>query len=359
MTTLIDDRNSRPGGLTADDLRFTPPAFEPSVLLAFLKHHYGISGRLTPLAGERDQNFKVTAEDSGRFVVKVSSPDEDPPVIDFQIKALKHIEAVDPGLPVPRLVPSLKGEETTTLRDGNGNAHAVRLVTYVPGEPLIAHGSPSLGTIRQIGALQGRLCLALRDFAHPAESHLMPWDSLNGLVVSDSLRTGYLPPQLADACAPILEHLANGGLARLQSLPAQVIHNDAHVGNLLCAPGAPEIVTGVIDFGDIVKRPLVVDLSTSLQSLIERDRSIVETTTALVGGFEEFVTLPQEQRAVFADALYARLILTVQLMSFRAENNLGPGNELRDVELPRTIAALENMLAFDHNQLAEALGCRT
>jgi len=256
---------------------------------------------------------------------------------------------------VPRLVLSLQGEESTALCDASGTIHAVRLVTFVPGEPLIAHDPPSLDTIRQIGALQGRLCLALCDFSHPAENHFMPWDSLNGLVVSDSLRTSYMPPQVADACAPVLNRLANGGLVRLQSLPAQVIHNDAHVGNLMCEPGAPENVAGVIDFGDIVRRPVVVDLSTSLQSLFERDRNIVEVTRALVGGFEEFVVLPQEQRAVLADALYARLILTIQLTSFRVENNLDPGNEQRDVELPRMIFALENMLALDQDQFAAAL----
>lgn len=355
MTTLIADRNPRSGDLTADDLRFTPPAFEPPELLRFLKDHYGINGQLTRLTGERDQNFKVSTRDSGEFVLKVSSPDEDPSVIDFQIKALKHIEAVDPGLPVPRLVASLQGEETTTLCDGDGTIHAVRLVTFLPGEPLIAHDPPSLDMIRQIGALQGRLCLALGDFSHPAENHFMPWDSLNGLVVSDTLRASYMPPQVVDACAPVLDRLVNGGLARLQSLPAQVIHNDAHVGNLMCEPGAPETVTGVIDFGDIVRRPLVVDLSTSLQSLIERDRNIAQMTRALVGGFEEFVALPKEQRAMLADALYARLILTVQLMSFRVENDLDPGNELRDVELLRAIFALENMLAFDQDQFAAAL----
>jgi Ser/Thr protein kinase RdoA (MazF antagonist) len=355
MTTLTADRNPRLGGLTADDLRFTPPAFEPSVLVPFLEDHYGITGQLTRLAGERDQNLRVTTGGRGEFVLKISSPDEDSPVIDFQIKALKHIEAVDPDLPVPRLVQSLLGAETTALCDASGAIHAVRLVTFVPGEPLIAHDPPSLDTIRQIGALQGRLCLALGEFCHPAENHFMPWDSLNGLVVSDTLRTDYMPAQLADACAPVLDRLANGGLARLQSLPAQVIHNDAHVGNLLCEPGAAETVTGVIDFGDIVRRPLVVDLSTSLQSLIERDRNIAQMTRALVGGFEEFVALPQEQRTMLADALFARLILTVQLMSFRVENELDPRDELRDVELPRAILALEHMLAFDPDQFAAAL----
>ena len=47
--------------------------------------------------------------------------------------------------------------------------------------------------------------------------------------------------------------------------------------------------------------------------------------------------------------------LTVQLMSFRVENELDPRDELRDVELPRAILALEHMLALDPDQFAAAL----
>ena len=56
------------------------------------------------------------------------------------------------------------------------------------------------------------------------------------------------------------------------TLPAQTIHNDGHWGNVLCDPAAPDTITGVIDFGDQVEGPLVVDLATSMFGLTHTER---------------------------------------------------------------------------------------
>ena len=76
----------------------------------------------------------------------------------------------------------------------------------------------------------------------------------------DQLRYHCMPQQLEARCANHFDRLQEYTLMALRNLPSQVIHNDAHYGNLLCATNNPEQLTGVIDFGDIIKRPLVVDL---------------------------------------------------------------------------------------------------
>ena len=59
---------------------------------------YGLHGEFTPLYSERDQNFRVTSERDGRFVLKVYNRAEAPGVVDFQTQALLHIERQDPTL---------------------------------------------------------------------------------------------------------------------------------------------------------------------------------------------------------------------------------------------------------------------
>ncbi|WP_449376157.1 phosphotransferase [Bosea thiooxidans] len=59
-----------------------------------------LAGEASELTGERDRNYHLRAGDA-HYVLKVSNPAEDPQVIDFQTRALLHIAAVDPGLPVP------------------------------------------------------------------------------------------------------------------------------------------------------------------------------------------------------------------------------------------------------------------
>ena len=84
--------------LSLEDLRFNPPEFPESVLHALLQREYNMAGPLKRLSGERDQNFRVTAATGKRYVLKISSPEEEESLIDFQIRALQHLEAVDEGL---------------------------------------------------------------------------------------------------------------------------------------------------------------------------------------------------------------------------------------------------------------------
>jgi len=340
--------------LTADDLRFTPPDLPQEVLAPFLLDHWGIRGEFKALAGERDQNFRVLTDEGIRYVYKIGSPIEDPVLVDFQIKALLRLEQADPDLPVPRMVRTLRGRVAESLIDANGNGHVVRVLSWIPGAPIGGFAPPSVDTIAQIGALQGRMCRALEGFEHAAAGHFMPWDIMNDLVVSENLCAHYLRDGLAERCTPMLDRLKNDSLPRMHRLPHQVIHNDAHSGNVMVDPEDPARVTGVIDFGDLICRPIVVDLATSLASLLERSPAPVRAAAALVRGFQRYTPIPAEQLELLYDATVARAIMTVQLLQFRVEHTQ-VDTEMRDIDLPQCKAGLERILALDENEFVAAV----
>ena len=342
-----------PGVLTAEDLRFSPPRIDEDLLARFLPEHWGIEGSLDSLSGERDQNLRVTTTDGSCYVLKVASPLEDLVLVDFQIQALLHLEAADPGIPIPRILRSLDGNLFETLTTDLG-AHPVRVLTWVNGVPFGELDPPSHDTITQIGALQGRMCRAFQGFRHAGGSHFMPWDILNGLVVSRALCNNYLRGDLAIRCAPILEHLSTVALPRMTQLPHQVIHNDAHSGNVLCDPRDPGTVVGVIDFGDLLYRPIVVDLATSLASIMETAESPVSASAALVGGFARNLEIPAEQLELVYDALLARAILIVQLLQFRAENTDAEAS-LAEEDIPLVKRGLERALTMKRSEFYDAL----
>ncbi|MGI9316579.1 MAG: phosphotransferase, partial [bacterium] len=294
--------------LSADALGFNPPALPLIDLSRLLLEQYGVEGKMKPLAGERDQNLRITDATDQRYVLKVSGPEEDASIVDFQIKALEHIRTSDPDLNVPRHIPNHEGKLSTQLQAADGQVHIVRLLTFVEGVPLEEFGALSDSLIQQIGELQGRLCRAFEGFGHPAENHFMPWDAMNGLVVSDSLRNGYLPAHLVNASESVLQRLEREVLPIMQKMPSQVIHNDAHTGNVLCHVDNHDQVSGLIDFGDIVRRPMVVDLATSLANIAEHNSNVIAAACMLLGGFERHRTLPEGQHEVFYDALCARAI---------------------------------------------------
>ena len=182
----------------------------------------------------------------------------------------------------------------------------------------------------------------------------MPWNILNGLVVSHELRTRYLRDGLAERCAAALRRLENESLPRMLALPVQTIHNDGHWGNVLCDPENPETITGVIDFGDQIEGPLVVDLATSMSSVLERSEAPLEATAALVQGFELHLALPEEQRELLYDATLARAIMIVQLLEFRAQHTeVDP--ELRDVDIPIVKQTLKRILSIDPDDFLQAV----
>lgn len=351
---MPDTARDEHGTLKPEDLRFTPPTLGDGDARRFLTTNWGFDGELKRLAGERDQNFRVTRDDGRQFVLKVSSPIEDPLLVDFQVQALLHIDRSDPGVPVPHHVMSVAGNPVETLTAG-GESHAVRLLTYIEGVPwssLETHLPPA--GVTAVGALQGRLCRALADFSHPADSHFMPWDAMNGLVCSHDLVDNYLPDEIRRACLPHLERLERESLPRMHEFPSQVIHNDAHTGNIMCRPKDPSQITGIIDFGDLARRPLLTDLATSLSNFIGHTDDPMAVSGALVRGFREQTEFPEEQLALLYDASLARAILTVQLLTFRAVNT--EGNEaLRSYDLPNSIVCLENALDMDPLQFLDRI----
>ena len=79
-------------------------------ILALMRQHYGFEPRVTRLTGERDENFRLTADDGAEYVLKIANPAESPAETDLQTAALLHIEKTDPTLPCPRVLRDRTGD---------------------------------------------------------------------------------------------------------------------------------------------------------------------------------------------------------------------------------------------------------
>ena len=104
-----------------DPLASTPPAFDSEAVKRILRDRFGVeSSSLTPLAGERDQNLRVDTADGRRLLFKISNPADGLSTVEMQAAALRHIERVDPGLPVMRVLPDTVGESWAEVRGPDG-----------------------------------------------------------------------------------------------------------------------------------------------------------------------------------------------------------------------------------------------
>src|SRR5258708_9660859 len=116
-----------------EPLESTPPAFGEEAARQILREGFGVeSSSIKPLAGERDQNFRVDTVGGQRFLFKISNPVDDRPVLAMQAAALRHIERVDPRLPVMRALPSAAGGTGVGGAGPGRRAYPPRLFTFLP-----------------------------------------------------------------------------------------------------------------------------------------------------------------------------------------------------------------------------------
>lgn len=271
--------------------------------------HFGLDGQLDPLTSERDQNFRLRA--GGRtYVLKIANAAEPPQVTNFQTEALAHIARTDPGLPVPRVVAARDGRVEIALPSGS----ILRVLTWVDGTPLHAvAASPALR--RSVGATAARLTRALAGFRHPAEDHELIWDIRNAAKLRPLL------PSVADAR---LRALCEGALDRfdaeiapaLGALPWQVVHADFNPHNLLTDPGATAI-TGILDFGDMVRTPRICDLAVAASYQADPADPLA-TLCEVIAGWHAVLPLLSGEAALILDLVTLRMIATVVLSNWRA-----------------------------------------
>ena len=335
--------------LTAEDLRFNPPSIDPAVLTDTVVDFFGIEGELTPLVGERDQNMLVTTTAGERFVLKVAGSLEDPAVTECQTHALQHLERTAPEIPVPRIIMNRHGLAAATIVGDDGAKHVVRLLSYLNGVTYDDAGTITLSDARSIGLFMGEVSHALASFRHPAADHFMPWDISNGLIDDDELWTTASPETLAGA-GPIREHMAGRTLPAMRKLRSQVIHGDAHVGNLLRSDASGHQICGLIDFGDLVAAPTLVDLAVLAASFIALHPDAATVVASVARGFNEVVPLTDNEISLVHDLILARQVLSALLFDFQLATGSTPDVEPGDRD--DVLERMQRWLQVDPAELA-------
>ena len=296
---------------------FTTTAPKAAVVDAehIARRHYGLEVRARMLTSERDSNFQLSTEDGRQFVLKVANAAELPAVTEFQNRALQHIAEEAPDLCVPRVVPTLSGEHEF-VHAFAGVPHLVRILIYLPGEPLHkVESSPKQR--RQLGRYLARLGQALKSFTHPAADHEILWD------LKYSARLAELTVHIADdERREMARQLLDNFITRVQpvqsNLRTQVVHNDFNPHNVLVDEADHERIAGVLDFGDMVRTPLINDVAIACSYQMPRTGPVLSHAAEFVAAYNEVCPLLPEEVDVLFDLIGMRHAMTVTITEWRA-----------------------------------------
>jgi Ser/Thr protein kinase RdoA (MazF antagonist) len=295
-------------------LQQAPPAFAPAEAAAIARAQFGVEGELSPLAGERDQNFRLETRDGRHLVLKIANPLERREVLEFQTAALQAIAAADPGLPVPRVCLGRDGA-AIAVAHGGGRAHFVRLLTFLPGVP--AGGQPREASLRRaIGATAGRLDRALAGFAHPADDHPLIWDMKQAAALRPLCET--IPdPAWRRGIAAHLDRFEGEIRPRLLRLRRQVIHQDFNTNNVIVDPRRRGEIAGIIDFGDMVRAPLIAELAVAAAYQVYDQPDPVAAAADLAGAYHAEQPLQAEELALLPDLIATRYAIRIAISAWR------------------------------------------
>jgi hydroxylysine kinase len=321
-------------------LKSDPPDISHHDVNRLALQQYGLDGRFQSLAGERDANFLFHVDDGRKLILKFSHAAEDPAVLDFQCQALTHIAALDPSLPVPRVYLTLNGNNFETVVLEGGDQIILRAQTCIDGAP-ISKETLNHARLRQIGILAARLDLALGGFSHPAASQQLAWGMVNAgqlLPCTAAIRDTKIHALVEQS----LKYFVTAVAPKLPALRKQVIHADLHFGNLHAEAGDDAAISGVVDFGDMLLAPLVVEISTALAEVSTCCDDPLPAMASLLAGYESVLPLQAAERAVLQSCTITRLAITYVIFSWRVVNQgvLSPDYEGFEETIAKAIRTL-------------------
>jgi Ser/Thr protein kinase RdoA (MazF antagonist) len=297
-------------------LTTTPPALSAADAVEIVSRNFNIEGSLKLLVSERDQNFRVETASGQRYTLKISNHAEQLPAIDFQNRALLHAAGHDPSLPLPRVIPSRNGELYCCV-EANDKKHFVRVYSWLEGL-VLGDIKPSAGLTCKLGRLMARLGLALEGFEHPGSNPPSLWDMKRAASLQELLQ--YMgDPKLRQLIGRVLDRFVTAVKPELDLLRVQVIHNDINMGNVLVDKNKPTEITGIIDFGDLTRSPLIIDLAVAASYQLNEGDDPLAGTLPLIAGYHAIRPLQDEELSLLPDLIRTRLITSLLINNYRVK----------------------------------------
>jgi 4-aminobutyrate aminotransferase-like enzyme/aminoglycoside phosphotransferase (APT) family kinase protein len=321
-------------------LRTSPPVFTEAQVERIARDTYGLGVSVRSLPGERDRNFHLHTADRRDFVLKILDFNSSPEATDCQLRVLEHLAEQDPALPVPRVYPTALGGEIGTVA-GREGSYATCLMGYLPGE-LLASRPPDAPLLENLGRTLARLDTALQGFFHPGLGQRLAWDvrRLPELIEHAAyIESPDLRRSVQDAAAALKERLP-----ALRSLRSQAIHGDCHAHNVLVDPSSSGI-SGVLDFGDMVHAPRVLEPAVAMSELLAEERVSMELLPCLLSGYARRTPLEAAELELLYDLILARHSASILVHAWRARHDAEGARALAGSIAPtaRSMARLQEV----------------
>ncbi|MBC9955143.1 phosphotransferase [Leucobacter sp. cx-42] len=347
-------------------------ALTPAEVDAILVSHYGVGSLgMQPLPSELSAVYRVALADGRDVAFKaIHFTEDDHALAQWRISAMDHLQ--DLGIPAGRTIPSLAGENTAVADSPAGSviAHVGEWLSGVPLEAVPL--TPEL--LRVVGATGARAALALAEWPQPPAAVSHPWELVRTLDSLDTSMASVTDTHISALLTRARELYAARVAPVIDELPRAVVHHDMHDSNLLIDADRG-VVSGVLDFGDMVFGPRIADLAITAGYACRRAADPVAAFIDVASGWGSVWALGEGAEGAGAgedagaragaaepftetevDVLFAssigRLAVNLSIWTARSASDRG---EYALARSESTARALELLLAADFTAVQSAL----
>ncbi|HEY6223770.1 MAG TPA: aminotransferase class III-fold pyridoxal phosphate-dependent enzyme, partial [Gemmatimonadales bacterium] len=326
-------------------ITFRQPAFSPAEAEEILSRRFGGAGNVRPLPSERDQNFLVRFADGRRAVLKISHAGEERAILELQHQALKWLAERAPGVAVPRVLPATDGTEILDATGSEGEAHYLRLLSWINGATLAEVRPHTPELLESLGRVIAQVDVGLEGLDAAAARRPLKWDLA---------RAGWIREHI-DAIEDrghralvqrVLDRFDDEILPALSGVKSGIIYNDANDHNVLVRGEDPwtRRVTGVIDFGDLVDSAVICDLAIAAAYASLGKPDPINAAARVVAGYQSVREITEPESDLLDGLISARLAVSV--VNAAIQRSAVPDNAYLTVSEAAAWAALERLLAL-------------
>ncbi|XP_074604617.1 hydroxylysine kinase [Brevipalpus obovatus] len=228
---------------------------------------------------------------------------------------------------VPYPVNSINGALEFRERLQPEQLNAIRLLRYVPGN--ILKGYPFTEKLAfQAGQLAARLDAVLETFHSPTLANRQFIWSLLSAPKLDKFIFAVKDPAMHSLAQNVLLEFAVKIVPIIPKLRSQIIHGDLNEQNLLVQEisGEPQI-TGIIDFNDAHRAPVIFDLAILCAYMALESKSIspVRLPKYIIEGYKSVKVITDEEMKILPICVMTRLAQSLVLGAYSHLNE--PNNE--------------------------------
>lgn len=303
------------------------PSFSVEHARSIAAELFGLSGTVSPLPSERDQNFLISTEDGKKFVLKIANRLEKKSCLDFQNGILEHLSKTSQSNNYPRVIASNHGNSIESIGSGNGVSHFVRLVEYLPGLPLAQVKYHSRELLHNLGIFLGAMTHHLQDFSHPFQERDLHWDMKNALDTVTHHQQYLTDADDLKLVRYFVSLFETRAVPLLHKLRTSVIQNDGNDYNILVENKGliKEKIAGIIDFGDSVHSYTSAELAVAMAYAILHKSDPLDAACSVVAGFQSQFPLTEQEIHVLFPMMCMRLVMSVCMSAY--QRKMQPANE--------------------------------